>query len=164
MLFLDDSQWVQATADGLFDDGGFPASAEVVEAVLRAAQKASAWTTEQREALGREADERWEREVFPGPLGLVGAERPPPRAGYVYLMRNERNGFTKIGFSIDPAYRERTLQSQEPEVRLLFCWPGTRGAEKALHARFADRRVRGEWFDLADAEIEAIGIESLEGT
>jgi hypothetical protein len=94
----------------------------------------------------------------------MGADPPPKRPGYVYLMRNERNGCTKIGFSIDPAYRERTLQSQEPEVRLLFCWPGTRGDEKALHERFADRRVRGEWFHLSDAEIEAIGIQSLEAT
>ena len=35
-------------------------------------------------------------------------------------MRNNLTGKHKIGKSIDPTFREKTLQSQEPDVTLLF--------------------------------------------
>lgn len=72
----------------------------------------------------------------------------------VYLMRNKRNGFTKIGIARDPAFRERTLQSQEPEIEMLFSIQGTRAVEQECHRRFKNQRVRGEWFDLSDSDIE----------
>lgn len=158
MLSMMRGTYVEVTDEGLFDCGGFPLNAEAVQQVLAAAQRASSWTDSQRDALMAEAEARWEREMFPGP---ERAPRPP-RPGYVYLMRDARSGYTKIGFSIDPSRRERTLQSEVPDVRLLCCWAGTRGDERALHQRFQEKRVRGEWFDLTDAEIEAIGLQSLE--
>ena len=59
---------------------------------------------------------------------------------YVYLMLNKRNGFIKIGTSIMPGYRERTLQSQEPEVILLALWTAPRETEKELHKIFRTAR------------------------
>lgn len=41
---------------------------------------------------------------------------------YVYLMVNTETSFIKIGTSINPKYRERTLQSQEPKVHLVAKW------------------------------------------
>lgn len=43
----------------------------------------------------------------------------PPTLGYVYLMKNSRNGLTKIGHSSNPVFREKTLQAEEPEINLL---------------------------------------------
>jgi len=37
----------------------------------------------------------------------------------VYIMKNMANGYYKVGRSISPQARERTLQAMEPDVRLL---------------------------------------------
>jgi hypothetical protein len=76
--------------------------------------------------------------------------------GFVYLMRNNRNGFVKIGFSKAPHYREKTLQSEEPEVELIFCIPGSLADEQDLHEVYTICRVRGEWFDLTTEQIGEI--------
>lgn len=79
-----------------------------------------------------------------------------PRFGFVYLMRNLRNGLVKIGFSTNPKHREGTLQSQEPEIQLLNKWPSTMANELVIHGWFSKKRVRGEWFALDDSDIERI--------
>lgn len=66
----------------------------------------------------------------------------------VYLMLNCRNKYTKIGVSMYPEHREKTLQSEEPEVALLATIRGGKRLEAELHDRFAAKRLRGEWFDL----------------
>lgn len=73
----------------------------------------------------------------------------------LYLMKNTRNGYTKIGISNNPKHREKTLQSEEPEVELLFTMSVclARLEEKALHKEYNDKRVRGEWFDLTDNDV-----------
>ena len=77
--------------------------------------------------------------------------------GNVYLMKSDRNGRVKIGRTKDkPVYRERTLQSQEPEVRLIFHREVLymNETEKYLHRFFKRKRFRGEWFDLSEDDIE----------
>ncbi len=76
--------------------------------------------------------------------------------GFVYLMRNGRNGFTKIGYSRSPKHREKTLQSEEPEVEIIFSAKAQFSLEQSLHDKFARKRVRGEWFNLSAEDIEAI--------
>lgn len=85
----------------------------------------------------------------------------PPRRTQIYLMRNNRNGLTKIGQSLKPKHRERTLQSEEPEISLLKSWPGLVGTEKQLHERFEACRVRGEWFNLNETQIALI-VQAME--
>lgn len=75
---------------------------------------------------------------------------------YVYVMLNERNGLTKIGMSTQPAFREKTLQSQEPEIHLLACWKAPAKVERELHRMFASNRQRGEWFKLTAKEFGLI--------
>lgn len=82
-----------------------------------------------------------------------------PRMSNVYLMRNARNGYTKIGISDNPKIREHALQSEEPEVYLVCSRKGTRYDEMELHNRFASLRVRGEWFSLTDQQTEQIKLE-----
>ena len=70
-------------------------------------------------------------------------------------MRNKRNGYIKIGYtSKDPVFREKTLQSEEPEIELIFSFYGLpMKEEKNLHKHFDDKRIRGEWFKLSELDI-----------
>ena len=84
---------------------------------------------------------------------------------YVYLMRDNTNGYHKIGISNKPEYREKTLQSEKPSIEMLACkkFPTRKIAEaieSALHAAYSLQRVRGEWFNLNDEDVAAI-IETL---
>jgi len=72
---------------------------------------------------------------------------------YVYLMVNTDTGLIKIGKSMDPVYRERTLHSKEPTVHLIALWCCDQQIEKELHKKFHQKRVRGEWFRLTIPDL-----------
>lgn len=75
--------------------------------------------------------------------------------GNVYLMKNGF-GHIKIGMTKKkPKHRESTLQSQEPEVELIYHgWvDDPYGVERELHSKYADKRLRGEWFSLEAKDI-----------
>lgn len=80
---------------------------------------------------------------------------PEPIAGYVYAMLAD-NGLVKIGKSKTPGIRLDRLDVVLPyRMSLLCCFAAddALAEEKALHERFTDRRVNGEWFDLTNADI-----------
>lgn len=84
---------------------------------------------------------------------------------YVYLMKDTSNGYYKIGISNTPEYRERTLQSEKPSIEMIACkkFPTRKIAESiesALHTTYSQQRLRGEWFNLDEADVAAI-IETL---
>ena len=84
---------------------------------------------------------------------------------FVYLMRDNTNGYHKIGISNKPEYREKTFQSEKPSIEMLACkkFPTRKIAEaieSALHTAYSQQRVRGEWFNLDDVDVAAI-IETL---
>ena len=77
---------------------------------------------------------------------------------FVYLMCDSKNGYHKIGISKTPEYRERTLQSEKPTIEMVCAkeYPSRKIAEaieSALHKVFAEKRVRGEWFELNSADV-----------
>lgn len=72
---------------------------------------------------------------------------------FVYIMEDRRKNLFKIGRSKTPGKRERTLQSEVPETMLRFSIPAEETHEKELHARFAHRRIRGEWFELSEDDL-----------
>lgn len=79
---------------------------------------------------------------------------------YVYIMTNENNDATKIGISNHPKYREKTLQSDEPNIVLkkqLLCKNRSEAKkiETYLHKKYKELNYwkRGEWFNLPDKEI-----------
>lgn len=77
---------------------------------------------------------------------------------YVYLMIDTTNGFHKIGISNKPQYREKTLQSEKPTIELVCAkqFPSRTIAEafeSALHKAYANKRLRGEWFNLSEEEV-----------
>lgn len=75
---------------------------------------------------------------------------------FVYLMEDQRNNLVKIGKSIHPATRERTLQSEEPNVVLRFAIPCDQSMERTLHLEFQEHRVRGEWFKISKTDCVLI--------
>lgn len=82
---------------------------------------------------------------------------------YVYLMIDTINQYHKIGISNKPSWREKTLQSEKPSIELIASkkFVSRRIAlsiEKAFHNTFADKRVRGEWFQLDSFDVEEIRI------
>ncbi len=80
---------------------------------------------------------------------------------YVYLMNDTTNNFFKIGISNKPQYREHTLQSDKPTIELLCAkeYPTraiAEAIESALHRVYANKRIRGEWFNLDSSDIENV--------
>jgi hypothetical protein len=79
----------------------------------------------------------------------------------VYLMIDENTGYHKIGRSINPTKRERTLQSEKPTIKLLYSCEVPLKIETILHEKYKKYRLRGEWFDLDEGQINEI-VEYLE--
>lgn len=88
----------------------------------------------------------------------------PSSQGYVYLINMENTAFYKIGMSLDPETRLRTLQTGNPQPLHIInkqVVRDMRAAESGLHQRFAARRVptlsATEWFHLSDGvkDVEA---------
>lgn len=74
----------------------------------------------------------------------------------IYLMIDKNTGYYKIGRSVNPKYRERTLQSEKPTIEMLFNYDGINDDEMTLHNMFSQKRIRGEWFDLSGTDITKI--------
>lgn len=73
----------------------------------------------------------------------------------IYFIRCKATGLVKIGLSGNPRSRLSKMQSDSPgELEVLGIEPGGLERERALHNRFADHRIRGEWFS-PTAEILA---------
>lgn len=71
-----------------------------------------------------------------------------------YIMKDSSTNLIKIGKAINPKYREKTLQSEKPTISLFAVCEDN--IESELHKKFEDKRVRGEWFNLTDNEINVI--------
>jgi hypothetical protein len=83
--------------------------------------------------------------------------------GYIYLMKDNRNGLIKIGYSKYPEFREKTLQSEVPDIEMIYYNFGRMKLEKELHKSYNHKRIRGEWFDLNNNDIEQIKVH-IDGT
>jgi hypothetical protein len=89
-------------------------------------------------------------------LSAMTPERPElsgPRKVQVYAIRDRKTRHVKIGISVDPNKRLASLQTGAPVgLRLLWTAPGGRPLEQHLHGHFAERHVRGEWFDFSGCD------------
>jgi ribosomal protein L16 Arg81 hydroxylase len=74
----------------------------------------------------------------------------------IYLMYDEHTKYYKIGRSLNPTKREKTLQSEKPSIVLKYSFSGVIDDESALHDKFKDKRIRGEWFNLDELDIDYI--------
>jgi len=85
-------------------------------------------------------------------------------SGYVYLFRAA--GRHKIGASSRPDARFREVTAGEPDAAVVHLIPSERPflIESCLKGAFADKQIRGEWFDLDAtdvARIRAIGMADV---
>jgi len=71
-----------------------------------------------------------------------------------YLIKNNRNGFYKIGKSKNPLNREKTLQAEEHLIKIVKLW--SEDIESKLHKEYHQHRVRGEWFKLSKIQVKYI--------
>lgn len=77
--------------------------------------------------------------------------------GAVYLLRDKFTGLAKIGWARDVERRAKSLQTGHPNpLQVTACVAGSRRVEADIHRLFADRRVRGEWFDDRDGEVSGV--------
>lgn len=77
----------------------------------------------------------------------------------VYVLRCSETGRYKIGYSSDVSDRIATLQTgSAPDLELALVVPGDREREHGLHALFAHRRDRGEWFRLTEDDLAIIAV------
>lgn len=75
---------------------------------------------------------------------------------HVYLLLNPNLNHIKIGRSKKPGFREKTLQSQEPNIHLIACWPAPATIETYFHKKYQHKRIRGEWFKLNFNDLNEI--------
>jgi len=70
-----------------------------------------------------------------------------PKHPDLYFIRSE-SGPIKIGISVDPQKRLKTLQTAHPfRLELLCVFAGAGKKEANYHSRFAAHRLHGEWFE-----------------
>lgn len=89
-------------------------------------------------------------------FGPIQSITPSIGVNFIYLMFNSKTNLVKIGKSKNPAFREKTLQSEEPEISLIAVWQASHQTETELHRQYKDKRVRGEWFKLALKDMTSI--------
>lgn len=79
-----------------------------------------------------------------------------------YLIRAGLTGPCKLGKADDPKRRLMELQTAHYEaLHLLRVWEGGVAEEAALHQRFADLHIRGEWFSFSKAMLADVGLRPL---
>jgi hypothetical protein len=86
----------------------------------------------------------------------AAVDTEPGQHGFVYLLKSGKH--YKIGHTLDVGRRKYELAIQLPEAvreEHVIATDDPVGIERYWHARFADRRKNGEWFDLTRADITA---------
>jgi hypothetical protein len=81
------------------------------------------------------------------------------RAKWLYFIMNESTGYVKIGFTYDLEERLRKIRLGTPEPLTVIHKVETRfyaELEKMLHERFANKRLRGEWFALNEDDLNYV--------
>lgn len=78
-----------------------------------------------------------------------------PAVSHVYAIRFGTDGPIKIGRAVKPSDRLADLQCANHEtLTMLGAVPETAQLnERSEHRRLADRRLRGEWFDITPADL-----------
>ncbi|NEO59297.1 MAG: GIY-YIG nuclease family protein [Moorea sp. SIO4G2] len=77
----------------------------------------------------------------------------------VYLVADTQHNVCKIGVSLDPIQRLKSLQGGYPWIlELLGTIPGGGKREVALHKLFHTHRLEGEWFTLHYDILQTFGV------
>jgi len=71
-----------------------------------------------------------------------------------YILKDKNTGYYKIGKSINPLDREKTLQAEKPTYELIKIF--NNDIETDLHKKYKKQNVRGEWFNLNKIQLKYI--------
>jgi recombinational DNA repair ATPase RecF len=71
-----------------------------------------------------------------------------------YIIKDLTNNIYKIGKSVNPKLREKTLQSEKPSIKIIKVF--NKNIENELHLKYSKNRIRGEWFNLNEIQIRYI--------
>lgn len=71
-----------------------------------------------------------------------------------YILKDKNTGYYKIGKSVNPINREKTLQSEKPTYKLIKIFKDD--IESELHRKYKKHRIRGEWFNLNKVQLKYI--------
>ena len=76
--------------------------------------------------------------------------------GYIYILGCDDADLFKVGTSLYPEARARSLRTGNPSIRLVAFYPtkDMRLIEHLVHNRLRPYRVSGEWFRLNTAMLE----------
>lgn len=108
----------------------------------------------EKERKAIEEQERRQKE-FDEAARWVAHQQKEKEMDHLYLMRHV-NGLTKIGRSVNPKAREKTLQAEDPRLELIFTAENLGWLEGKFHKILHEERVRGEWFRLEEHRIDWI--------
>lgn len=76
----------------------------------------------------------------------------------VYAIQAGDNGPVKLGYGNAEARLADLQIAHWQELRIIRLWEGGEAEERILHARFADLRLRGEWFSFSRAMLGDVGL------
>lgn len=99
--------------------------------------------------------------IYRDEMAILYNEKPKAKKSYIftkiYLAYDDSNGYYKIGRSMDPVLREKTLMAERSTVSFLFISHNVPfSTESELHKKFKPKRIRGEWFNLNEDDISYI--------
>ncbi len=81
---------------------------------------------------------------------------------YVLRVQNRKNGFFKVGTSINPARRIPDIQTNCPfKISVVALRHGGQKEERALHKLLKDYRTNGEWFEDTKETREILKINTV---
>lgn len=90
-------------------------------------------------------------------------------SGFIYIIKSDFSGLTKIGISQDPVSRIKMISKDIEDVRLINCFyikRGLLGLERHIHEKYKDKQalldpqIAGytEWFKLSDDDVKDIEV------
>ena len=110
-----------------------------------------------RSGMGENAAEVYKHSAQNGWTPDRSVQIDPP--GWVYLVFDESNELYKIGITrSDLKVRLSSLKTSNPFLLLVGAgrFDDPRATESKLHELFAERRIRGEWFELTREDVGLI--------
>lgn len=72
---------------------------------------------------------------------------------YIYFVKDDLSGLTKIGKTKDVATRISNMMTSNPRIRVLFSYRAKESVEKAWHEELKEFRDSREWFRLTDEQL-----------
>ena len=99
-------------------------------------------------------DTLWTEEEVERDFKEIKKNRDIKKHKKTYIIKENNTGLYKIGKSVNPKYRERTLQSQTPNIEIVKIWD--KDIESKLHNKYNENRIRGEWFNLTKSQLKYI--------